>query len=212
MKKIIIKKENLEESGLPLFRQYEGQCNPQDACITIAPGEKEIKISADYDHEVGSGHCTFDEFNNIVKSIPCPAGVLGDALIEYLESKKFQKKIQELCEGFEIEWNGSNNVGKWENEEDWENYRRYIEIELLDLQIGDVYDGQDWIEEDTAFFDIDGEEVDYAYQAIKAEYGDVPITEKNLGTLVAKAEDCICYDQLVLGIRDAFEAILEDLN
>ena len=184
MKKIIIEKENLEESGLPLYFKYSGQCNPQGACITIAPREEEIIISADYDLEVGSGHCTTAEYNNIIKSISCPAGVLGYALIEYLESEDFQEKIQELCEGFEIEWNGRNNIGKWKNEEDWETCSRYIEAELLDLEEGEVFDGQDWIEDGLTFFDEDGEEVDYLWQASSAEYEKIPVIENNWSELV----------------------------
>ena len=179
MKKIIIEKENLEESGLPLFRQYDGQCNPQGAYITIAPGEKEIIISADYDHEIGSGHCSFDEFNNIVKSISCPECVLGCSLIEYLESEDFQEKIQDLCEGYEEGWNGNNNVGIWKNEEESDTIIRAIEAELLDLEEGEVFDGQDWIEDGLVFFDEDGEEVDYLWQASSAEYEKIPVIGNN---------------------------------
>lgn len=214
LKKITVKTDNLENSAAPLYFQYQSQCQPQPAYIEIDPRGDEIIISADYNGNIGGG-CSSDQWHNLVMTIACPSGVLGSALIDHLNSDDFQNTVRNLCEDYEEHWNGNNHVGRWHLGGDIEFATHHLESEFYDLEHAEVYEGDAWIEEDARYLNEDGNPCDWD-EAEKAFYGDDPgveITTENLEKLVADAEGYIDENlQLVTGLEDAFESIIENLN
>lgn len=209
-KSIKIITDNLTGSAAPLYFQYGGQCQPQPAYIEIDPRGDEITVTADYDGNIGGG-CSSDQWYNLTCSISCPGGVLGSALISHLESDDFKKDVLELCDGYEDIHNGSNWIGTWN--EDARDIDQSMENDLHCLECAEVYDGDEWISDSVNFFDEDGEPCDYAYQAKTATFDKIKITTENLDSLVSDAESYIDENlQLVIGTRDAFESIIEEME
>ena len=205
-KSIEIKTTNLDETA-PLYKQYNGQHNPQPAYIEIDPCGETIEVSADYSSIIESG-CSADVFHNRVLQIACPAGVLGLSLIGFLESDEFKTEVQEICDGFELAWDGSNRVGRWNLDNSIE---ESIETQLRDLTHADIYTGDEWIVNDVEYYNESGESCDVT-EAATATYAGIQITAENLKDLVDDAESCIDSYQAVTGIENAFESIIEALN
>ena len=211
-KQIIINMDNLN-SVAPLYYQFDGQCQTQPAYIEIDPRSDSIEVSADYDGNIGGG-CSALHWHNLVATIPVPAGVLGSALIQHMNSDKFKGDVLELCEGYEEHWNGNNYVGRWS--EDSRDLEQVMEYQMHDLQNAEIYTGEEWIESDIHYFNEDGYTCD-CNDAIKCFYGDgsdqIEIITENLDKLVLDAEQYIDENcQMVEGLKAAFESIIEDLT
>lgn len=97
-------------SFAPLYEQYPGQINPQDAYITVDPVDGEML--ADYNPEIGNA-VPMDVWNGLVKRIPIPNTLKGKYVHPYMEEVRI--RIEHACTGFESTWNGSNYVGYWPN-------------------------------------------------------------------------------------------------
>jgi len=200
-KTIKIITDNLNTAA-PLYHQYDGQYQPQPAYIEIDPRGDEIEVSADYDSDTGGG-CSALHWNNLVETIPVPAGVLGSALVEHMNSDAFKADVLALCEGYEEFYNGNNYVGRWE--EGTSDELRQMEYAMHDLENAEIYTGEEWIEEDIQH---ENEKAFYENGSDKIE-----ITTENLDKLVTDAEryiDETC--QMVDGLESAFESIIEDLE
>ena len=200
-KTIKINTDNLD-SAAPLYKQYNGQRQTQPSYIEIDPRGNEIEVSADYDGNIGGG-CSAIHLNNLVTTIPVPAGVLGSALIDHMNSDNFKESVLELCEEYEEHWNGNNYVGRWG--EDNRDLEQAMEYQMHDLESAEIYAGEEW---------IDG---DIQHENGKAFYGDdqdkLEITTENLDKLVIEAEKYIDETiQVVKGLESAFESIIDELE
>jgi len=211
MKTIIIKTKNLNETA-PLYCRFSHQGEPQPGFIEVDPRGEDITVEADYSHEPGGG-IPADVWHHLVERISCPSWVLGSDLIEYMQSEEFKTKILALCEGYGIDWDGSNYIGRWNQWSD--DHIREIESDLQSLEMVQSYEGAEWIEGDVYFFNADGScDEDEATSAV---YGDSPetgieITRGNLDALVKDAESYLDYNQVVDGIEEAFFEIIENLE
>ena len=214
MKKTLkINTDNLTDSAAPLYYQYDGQHQAQHAYIEIDPRGDEIIISADYSGETGGG-CSALHYHHLVETIPVPSCILGSALIEHMNSDAFKSDILEICEGYEEVYNGNNYVGRWQ--EGTSDEIRQMEYAMYNIETAEVSDGESWIDGDVYYKDEDGCQADYD-DATHAVYGygkdAIEIATKNLETLVKSAKDCVDEStQLVTGIEEAFESIIEDLE
>jgi heme oxygenase len=84
------------------------------------------------------------------------------------------------------------------------------------LENAEIYTGEEWIGDDVNYFNKAGISCHYN-EATKAFYGDdscrLEITAKNLDKLVINAEEYIDENlQMVEGLEEAFESIIEDLD
>ena len=214
MKKTLkINTDNLTDSAAPLYYQYDGQHQAQHAYIEIDPRGDEIIISADYSGETGGG-CSALHYHHLVETIPVPSCILGSALIEHMNSDAFKSDILEICEGYEEVYNGNNFIGRWN--EGVSDELRQMEYAMYELETAEVSDGESWIDGDVHYFYNDGYTCDYN-EATKVFYGEgrdaIEITTANLKALVKSAEDCVDEStQVVEGLEEAFESIIEDME
>lgn len=208
-KKIEIEIDNLETTA-PLYKQYDGQTYPQPAYIEIDPRGDSIQVSADYSSESGNAVPAF-VWHGLVYRIPCPEEILGESLITYLKSETFQSQVQELCDGYSADWDGSNHVGSWGQ---WTHQiAEAIESDLRKLEYVQIYEGDDWIENDIKYFDADGNTCTYYTGAVRAVYGGtIEITRENLFTLVEDAESYAESDTIIVNLEGAFENIIDMLE
>ncbi|MBI9090161.1 MAG: hypothetical protein JEZ12_13175 [Desulfobacterium sp.] len=211
-KAIIIKTDNLEGEAAPLLFKYDGQCQDQPAYVEIDPRGDTIEVSADYSGEIGNGISAY-VWHDLAKRIKCPGDVLGSVLIEHISSPEFNDQVEELCKGFKESWDGSNFKGSWNDQA--ESQARAIEEELSCLHKAEQFSGEDWIEDDIRYFDALGNPAG-SDEATKAKYeddkGGIEIIPENLDRLVENAEGYIGVDQVVTGLREAFENIIEELK
>ena len=206
-KSIEVKKENLEAIA-PLYRQYDGQTKPQPAYVEIDPRGDSIIVSADYSEEIGNA-IPARVWHHLTYQIDCPDGILGESLTEYLESDHFQEQVREMCEGYEERWDGSNNAGHWNQ---WaRQIEEAIESDLRDLEYAQIYEGDEWIDDDVQYLDENGTACPYD-DATRAKYGDIEINRENLDDLTANAESYVDHDTVVIGLESAFEDIIERLE
>jgi hypothetical protein len=208
---MIINIEN-ENNIAPMYVQYDGQINPQPAYIEIDPRGDNIIVNAETSSNIGPG-CSQATFHGVVTQIRCPEFVRGDLLKDYLESLEFEEKVIELCENYDCEWDGSNNIGKW-NENRFK-IEEEIYIDLLSLESVEIYDGREWIEDSITYYNE--EKVDYSYEATLAVYDEqginLKITEKNIDTIVKDAEKYIDPNyQLVEGLEEYLLDIIEEME
>jgi hypothetical protein len=91
----------------PLYRRYPQQCNAQDAYISLYPEDAEMH--ADWNVEVGNA-IPMTVFHGIRRRYK---------VSEYLTSNEINALMEEItplaqrvCEGFEVVWDGNNNVGR----------------------------------------------------------------------------------------------------
>ena len=213
MKTIKINTENLTESAAPLHYQFDGQYQAQHAYIEIDPREDEIEVSADYSGETGGGGSA-RHYHHLVETIPVPSCILGSALIEHMTSDAFKKDILELCEGYEEVYNGNNFIGRWQ--EGTCDELRQMEYAMYNIETAEVSDGESWIDGDVYYKNEDGSQVDID-DATKAFYGNgkdaIEIKTENLEALVKSAKGYVDEStQLIIGIEEAFESIIEDLE
>lgn len=210
---MIINIEN-EDNIAPMYVQYAGQINPQPAYIEIDPRKDNIIVNAETSSNIGPG-CSQAAFNGVVTQIRCPEFVRGDFLKDYLESVEFKEKVIELCKNYDYEWDGSNNIGRW-NENRFK-IEEEIYIDLLSLESVEIYDGGEWIEDSITYYNEENKKVDYSYEAIRAVYDEqgenLEITEKNIDTIVKDAEKYIDRSyQLVEGLEEYLIDIIEEME
>ena len=214
-KSIEIKIEN-EGRVAPLYRQYEGQNQPQDAYIEIDPRGDQISVSAEISTSVGSG-CSMDVWHGRVYRIDIPSPmILGRELEDYLNSVDFWGQVLDLCEDYKELWDGSNMVGRWNDDASDIVYQ--IQAELFELECARYYDGSEWVEDSVTYHDAEGNEVHHACDATSARYDsgtlDVAITADTVDRIVDDARSTVddCGDVIVEGIQDAVEYILEEME
>lgn len=207
-KDIKIKKENLETTA-PLYHRYDGQIYPQPAYIEIDPRGDEIEVSADYSGEIGNA-VPMCVWNDLVYRIACPNGLLGESLVGYLESAEFSAQVKELCEGYEVYWDGSNHVGRWNQRAN--QIEDVIESDLRELRYVQIYEGDDWIEDSIKYIDADGNACSYS-SAVKAIYNDTTeVSQENISALVEDSESWADSDTMIVNLEGAFKNIIDILE
>lgn len=212
-KKITVNTSNLNTIA-PLYHYYPSQRFEQPAYIEIDIREDEIRVSADYDSNVGGG-VSSHVWNGLIKHVSCPPCVLGSEIEEYLNSSEFHDKIKEY--NYEEVYKNGNYVGVWGENEFFIDHS--IEEDLQKLDMAEVYDdAKDWMADSLRFFDKNGKEC-CEEDAIKAFWGNpeiedeaIEITTENLEKLVNDANSCIEYNQLVVDIEDTFKEIINAMR
>lgn len=114
----------------PLFHQYPGQLQPQPAHIQLAPESR--TVSADWSGEIGGYTIPTRVWNDLELRFAVPANVRGDALVEFCE--QHDELFARICDGFREEWNGSDLVGKYNDDAlaAIDEIKRLIEAEMSD--------------------------------------------------------------------------------
>ena len=82
--------------------------------LKAGKGEDAISVSRDHD----TAGMSFSQYHQITRSYKLPDGVKVSAVQALIDD--IVERAEELTEGFDAEWNGSNHVGRWtfENEDD----------------------------------------------------------------------------------------------
>ena len=110
MKAII---DNLDDKA-PLYFQYPQQCHTQPAYIALdCRGEGEL--SADYSGEIGNAVPIYI-WNDLAIRWPIPAETGGLSLQALFEDADFLAICQRIVDGFEEVWDGSNFVGRFDED------------------------------------------------------------------------------------------------
>lgn len=167
----------------PVYAKFDGQCQPQPAYIHIGENGS---IYADYDGSVGSG-VPANVWNKRDSRISIRQTTSGKALRELFADEAFLGLVRRYYDGFDTEWNGSNNVGRLT--EDAREALSEIERTAEGLDCINVFDASDW--------------VDYATREEMAQHGGYEGYAKYLDGLTDA-------DQLVEGGVSAIEDALRD--
>ena len=102
----------------PVFHQYKGQCFPQPAYLEFDPMTKageEIVLAADYSGAIGNG-VPHDVWHNLILRIGIPSQVTLKALSALKKDEGMISMLEQLREGYDQVWNGSNYVGKFDTD------------------------------------------------------------------------------------------------
>jgi hypothetical protein len=102
----------------PVFFQYQGQYAPQYAYLEfdpMTPATEEIVLTADYSGEIGNG-VPSDVWHNLILRIGIPSDVTLKALNVIKKDERLVSMLEELREGYDQVWNGSNWVGKFDTD------------------------------------------------------------------------------------------------
>lgn len=100
----------------PVFCQYKGQCFPQPAYLEFDPmtnAGEEIVLTADYSGAIGNG-VPMDVWHNLILRFGVPSQVTLKALSALKKDERMISMLEELREGYDQVWNGSNWVGKFD--------------------------------------------------------------------------------------------------
>ena len=100
----------------PVFHQYQGQYAPQYAFLEfdpMTPATEEIVLIADYSGEIGNG-VPHDVWHNLILRIGIPSDVTLKALNTLRKDEKLIAMLEELREGYDQVWNGSDYSGKFD--------------------------------------------------------------------------------------------------
>lgn len=97
-------------AGAPLFKQYDGELQPQPAYVSMgADGD----VEADWSGEVGNA-VPMTVWHNRTLRWRVPAQAEGTALAEFLRENA--PLFERVHAGHSIEWDGNNMVGKLTND------------------------------------------------------------------------------------------------
>lgn len=130
--------ENLT-AGAPLYAYLTGQMSPQPAYVEI---NEDGFVSADYSGEVGGGVPESVWHNRTIR-IRVPAEASGEALADLLRGDALPL-LEAIHAGHSIEWDGSNHVGRLDDEA--RSAAEELERLLEDVQQMDVWDAGQWLE------------------------------------------------------------------
>lgn len=98
---------NKQDESAPLYAKYAGQINPQPAYVTL--DLESGFVDADYSGDVGNG-MPESVWNNRTLRWSINTQLSGSQVQELLED--ILPQLQVILNGSEIEWDGSNWVGK----------------------------------------------------------------------------------------------------
>lgn len=99
---------NLRESAAPLSHTYPREINPQPAYVELTEGGE---VSADWSGEIGNSVPMYVWHNRTLR-MHVAHNVNGPALADYLESAEALALLETIHAGHEVDWDGSNYVGK----------------------------------------------------------------------------------------------------
>lgn len=134
--------DNLDRSKAPLYCQYQGQCQPQPAYIELdcrGAGE----LIADYNGEIGNAVPSYYWHGLAVRwGVSCETS--ADSLRSLFADDDFMATCQRIVDGFEEEWDGSNFVGRYNDDANSaiEDAERIIDNSLDQVE---VYDVESWL-------------------------------------------------------------------
>jgi hypothetical protein len=102
----------------PVFCQYQGQCFPQHAYLEFDPmtsAKEEIVLLADYSGAIDNG-VPSNVWHNLILRIGIPSQVTLKALNALKKDEKLIAMLEEVREGYDQVWDGSNYVGKFDTD------------------------------------------------------------------------------------------------
>ena len=131
---------SMPEGAAPVYRQYDGQCQPQPAYIQL---DEDGYVCADYSGEIGNA-VPFSVWHNRDARIGIRPAVSGKALREMFADDEFIALVRRYYDGLTVEWDGGNNVGTLT--EDAKAALEEIERMAEDLDQINVFSASDWVE------------------------------------------------------------------
>ena len=99
------------EERFPVYCKYPQQCNPQPAYITL--NLRTGEVDADYSGEIGNG-VPADVWHGLVIRFPLSSEATGGTIENMIDNNL--SIFQEILDGSEVVWDGSNHVGKLTDE------------------------------------------------------------------------------------------------
>lgn len=139
---ITLKIDSLRDEVAPLYLKYDREINPQGAYIEI---DEDGEVTASSNAEIGNGIPNF-VWHGRTRRIPCPYGVVGSSLADYLEGDEGKELLERIHVGHTVEWDGNNHVGSVT--EDAQEAERELERALQELPQATIYTAEEWIEHD----------------------------------------------------------------
>lgn len=100
--------EELREEIAPLHHQYQGECSAQPAYLEL---DEDGNISADWDGEIGGG-TPMSVWNGRSLRWTLPDALTGEAVAGFVKREDVAALLARIHDGNSIEWDGSNNVGR----------------------------------------------------------------------------------------------------
>ena len=136
--------DNLDETGAPLFRQYDGQLQPQPAYVEM---DEDGEVTACYSGEIGNGVPSYVWHHRTLRW-SVPSTVRGRVLKYLLERDDVVDLLERIHAGHAVDWDGNNHVGKLDA--DAQSASAELEV-LLDNDIGGadscaVWDAGEWLQ------------------------------------------------------------------
>ena len=107
-----IKTNNLRGVLAPLYHRYPRQTNAQPAFVEM---DEDGIVTADSDGEIG-GAIPFSVYHRRTIRWGVCNTIRGDVLADWLESDEARAMFQRVHDGQSIEWDGNNNVGRFDDD------------------------------------------------------------------------------------------------
>lgn len=132
--------DNLAEK-CPLYARYPQQYNTQPAYVEINPTAR--TISADYSGEIGNA-VPMSVWHGRIIRISVPAEIHGPSLAEYLQLPETVAQLEQICDGYDERWDGSNHIGRLT--EDAHAVAEQLERDIAeDVMVCEVAEVGDWL-------------------------------------------------------------------
>lgn len=182
--------ETLDETNqTQLYEKYYGQFNPQGVYLEINNEYARFRTNA----EIGNG-VSMDVWNGetVRISVPCLNASRANYCLEKLE-----QEIITVMDGIEVNWNGSNHVGRLtENaEEARDEIDRFINENVSEDEVVEAWEAADW------------------FAPCKHELGVTSkSTDHELDILAEKYEDELETNQIVSGISEYLYELRKQLQ
>ena len=139
---------NLRDSAIPMYGKYESEINPQPAYVQL---DEDGEVSAGWSGEIGNG-VPMTVWHQQTLRFEANPYVSGDALADYLESEAGMALLTRIHEGHEVDWDGSNHVGRLSD--DAQAAVETLERDLENLQIVEVMSAADYLFSFSTLLDI----------------------------------------------------------
>ena len=131
---------SMPEGAAPVYRQYDGQCQPQPAYIQL---DEDGFVCADYSGEIGNA-VPMSVWHNRDARINISPIASGAAIRQLFEDDDFLALVCRYYDGFETEWDGSNWVGRATG--DAKAALEEIKRMAQDLDQINIFSASDWVE------------------------------------------------------------------
>jgi hypothetical protein len=144
MSNVNVNTDNLRGEIAPLYHRYQSQTEAQGAYVQLT---EDGAVSADWDGEINSTPA--DVWHNRTLRWSVPADIRGDELADLLESADVIALFNRVYNGHNVEWDGSNYVGRLDDDADdaSDELAQIFEGELNSGEYGAaVWDAREWMD------------------------------------------------------------------